>query len=265
MANLSDTRTALRGAIRGLDVAAGAAAPVSAQLGSLVDGAAATLGSLDAARDGLGATLDRAPAADARRQRPTCTRCRRCSPTRRGWPAAYARAPHCSRGRLAAWPTRRRPAPRCCAARPGWARTSSSCCARWGRSRRTRRRAARSCGSRRSSPRSGRTLRFTNPVPDAVQLPRALDAQRLVHDLRGRRERHLVPLHPRRSRPTSSCSAPRRHRSCTRRRTATAPANECETGNEPLRARPAHRPPGRAAANHTELTAPPAGTPEGPR
>jgi virulence factor Mce-like protein len=63
MANLSDGRTALRGAIRGLDVAAGAAAPVSAQLGSLVDGAAATLGALDAAHDGLGATLDRAPAA----------------------------------------------------------------------------------------------------------------------------------------------------------------------------------------------------------
>jgi ABC-type transporter Mla subunit MlaD len=63
MANLSDGRTALRGAIRGLDAAASAAAPVSAQLGSLVDGAAATLGSLDGARDGLGATLDRAPAA----------------------------------------------------------------------------------------------------------------------------------------------------------------------------------------------------------
>jgi ABC-type transporter Mla subunit MlaD len=63
MANLSDGRTALRGAIRGLDAAASAAAPVSAQLGSLVDGGAATLGSLDGARDGLGATLDRAPAA----------------------------------------------------------------------------------------------------------------------------------------------------------------------------------------------------------
>jgi ABC-type transporter Mla subunit MlaD len=63
MANLSDGRTALRGAIRGLDAAASPAAPVSAQLGSLVDGAAATLGSLDGARDGLGATLDRAPAA----------------------------------------------------------------------------------------------------------------------------------------------------------------------------------------------------------
>jgi ABC-type transporter Mla subunit MlaD len=61
MANLSDDRTALRGAIRGLDTAATAAAPVSAQLGSLVDGAAATLGSLDAASGGLGATLDRAP------------------------------------------------------------------------------------------------------------------------------------------------------------------------------------------------------------
>jgi hypothetical protein len=35
---------------------------VSAELGSLADGAAATLGSLDAARDGLGATLDRSPA-----------------------------------------------------------------------------------------------------------------------------------------------------------------------------------------------------------
>src|SRR5439155_22867151 len=62
MANLGDPHTALRGAIRGLDEAAVAAAPVSAQLGSLADGAAATLGSLDAARDGLGATLDRAPA-----------------------------------------------------------------------------------------------------------------------------------------------------------------------------------------------------------
>jgi virulence factor Mce-like protein len=62
MANLSNPQTALRGAIAGLNEAAGAAAPVSAQLGSLVDGAAATLRSLDAARDGLGGTLDRAPA-----------------------------------------------------------------------------------------------------------------------------------------------------------------------------------------------------------
>jgi ABC-type transporter Mla subunit MlaD len=62
MANLGDPRTALRGAITGLNEAATAAAPVSAQLGSLVDGAAATLGSLDSAQDGLGATLDRAPA-----------------------------------------------------------------------------------------------------------------------------------------------------------------------------------------------------------
>ncbi|WP_205695825.1 MlaD family protein [Conexibacter sp. SYSU D00693] len=58
-------RTDLRGWIRGLEAAAGAAAPVAAQLGSLTEGAAATLGSLDAERDALGATLDRAPQTEA--------------------------------------------------------------------------------------------------------------------------------------------------------------------------------------------------------
>ena len=37
------------------------------------------------------------------------------------------------------------------------------------------------------------TLEFLAPVPDPVQLPRALDAQHPEHDLRGRRVGHLVP------------------------------------------------------------------------
>ena len=88
----------------------GAAAPVSAQLGSLVDGAAATLGSLDAARDGLGGTLDRAPAtmrdatSDLHAMSPVLADAARLAIGLRPGADLLPRAPP------AGWPTPRRPA-----------------------------------------------------------------------------------------------------------------------------------------------------------
>ena len=124
MANLGDPRTALRGAIAGLDEAATAAAPVSAQLGSLVDGAAADAGlARQRARRARRHARPRARH-DQPGHRATCTRCRRCSPTPRGSPTACAPAPTCCRRPRAASPTSRRPARRCCAARRAWARIS---------------------------------------------------------------------------------------------------------------------------------------------
>jgi virulence factor Mce-like protein len=59
--NFADPRTDLDGFFRGLDSAAGAVAPVSAQLGGLFDGAATTLHAIARERDAFGRLIDQTP------------------------------------------------------------------------------------------------------------------------------------------------------------------------------------------------------------
>jgi virulence factor Mce-like protein len=61
MENVADPRTDLDGFFRGLDSAAGAVEPVSAQLGGLFDGAATTLHALARERDAFGRLIDETP------------------------------------------------------------------------------------------------------------------------------------------------------------------------------------------------------------
>ena len=124
--------------------------------------------------------------------------------------------------------------------------------------------ASTACGGRWS--RALPTLRYVVPVPDPLQLPRAVDAQRHLGGLGGRRVRQLVPHGAHRSSRTRCSHAPTAARpSCTstrpRRRGRTASARPATSAR-----RPASGSATRRAWNQgsTELTAPPPGTPRGP-
>jgi virulence factor Mce-like protein len=64
MRNLASPQTDLDGLLRGLDSAAGAAAPVAAQLGGLFDGAATTLHAIARVDASFGSVIDQAPATE---------------------------------------------------------------------------------------------------------------------------------------------------------------------------------------------------------
>ena len=207
-------------------------------------GADATLGALAAARGG--ARRRRSPsAADAGRpRRARCGGSRRCSPTARRCCATCGPARACCPAPRAGSPTsRRRGAPVLrraidlgpdledalhavgrLVAEPN----TGGAVARPDRGRRVarRRRCAPSTRSR------------------SLQLPRPVDAQRVVDDQRGRRARHVVPLHPDLPADRGRSRRPSPRPSCTSRRTAASTAS----------ARPA-----------TSRTAgPPIGNPDGP-
>ena len=263
MANLSDSRTALRGAIRGLDVAAGAAAPVSAQLGSLVDGAAATLGSLDAAREGLGATLDRAPAAmrdataDLHAMSPVLADAARLAS---GLRPGTALLPRAARG-LA-----------------DTAQTGAPVLRRATRLGPDLEQLLRALGTLSKDPATssavvrltkvvaslGPTLRFSNPFQTQCNYlglwTRNASSTISEGDENGTWFR-FIPVFQTDEFMQRATPAPQLHATPY----GNATANECEAGNEPyLPGRQIGHPAG-LQPDHTELTAPPAGTPEGPR
>jgi virulence factor Mce-like protein len=263
MANLGDSRTALRGAIRGLDLAAGATAPVSAQLGSLVDGAAATLGSLDAARDGLGATLDRAPAAmrdatsDLHAMSPVLADAARLAS---GLRPGTALLPRAARG-LA-----------------DTAQTGAPVLRRATRLGPDLEQLLRALGTLSKDPATssavvgltkvvaslGPTLRFTNPFQTQCNYlglwTRNASSTISEGDENGTWFR-FIPVFQTDEFVQRATPAPQLHATPY----GNATANECETGNEPYLPGQQIGHPAGLQPNHTELTAPPAGTPEGPK
>ena len=263
MANLSDADTALRGAIRGLDQAAGAAAPVSSQLGSLVDGAAATLGSLDAARDGLGATLDRAPAAmrdataDLHAMSPVLADAARLAS---GLRPGTALLPRAARG-LA-----------------DTAQTGAPVLRRATRLGPDLEQLLNALGTLSKDPATssavvrltkvvaslGPTLRFTNPFQTQCNYlglwTRNASSTISEGDENGTWFR-FIPVFQTDEFMQRATPAPQLHATPY----GNATANECETGNEPYLPGQHIGHPAGLQPNHTELTAPPPGTPEGPQ
>ena len=263
MANLGDRRTALRGAIRGLDAAATAAAPVSAQLGSLADGAAATLGSLDAAQDGLGATLDRAP----RTMRDATVDLHAMSPVL----ADAARLAVGLRPGADLLP----PATRGLA---DTAQTGAPVLRRATRLGPDLEDLLRAVGALARDPATrgsvtrltkvvaslGPTLRFVNPFQTQCNYlglwTRNASSTISEGDENGTWFR-FIPVSQTDEFVQRATPAPQLHATPY----GNATANECETGNEPyLPGQRIGHPPG-LQPNHTQLTAPPPGTPEGPR
>jgi ABC-type transporter Mla subunit MlaD len=263
MTNLSDDRTALRGAIRGLDTAATAAAPVSAQLGSLVDGADATLGSLDAASGGLGATLDRAPdamrdaTADLHAMSPVLADAARLAVGLR--PGADL-LPRAARG-LA-----------------DTAQTGAPVLRRATRLGPDLEDLLRALGALSKDPATsssvtrltkvvdslGPTLRFVNPFQTQCNYlglwTRNASSTISEGDENGNWFR-FIPVAQTDEFLQRATPAPQLHATPY----GNATANECETGNEPYLPGQHIGHPAGLQPNHTELTAPPSGTPEGPR
>jgi ABC-type transporter Mla subunit MlaD len=263
MTNLADRRTALRGAIRGLDAAATAAAPVSVQLGSLAEGAAITLGSLDAASDGLGATLDRAPAAmrdataDLHAMSPVLADAARLAVGLR--PGADL-LPRATRG-LA-----------------DTAQTGAPVLRRATRLGPDLEDLLNALGALSKDPSTsgavtrltkvvtslGPTLRFTNPFQTQCNYlglwTRNASSTISEGDENGTWFR-FIPVLQTDEFLQRSTPAPQMHATPY----GNATANECETGNEPYTPGRHIGHPDGLQPNHTELTAPPPGTPEGPR
>ena len=234
------------------------------QLGSLAEGAATTLGSLDAARDGLGATLDRAPAAmrdataDLHAMSPVLADAARLAVGLR--PGADL-LPRATRG-LA-----------------DTAQTGAPVLRRATRLGPDLEDLLNALGALSKDPSTsgavtrltkvvaslGPTLRFINPFQTQCNYLGLWTRNASLDDLRRRRERHVVPLHPglpdRRvpaalhARAADARDAVRQRRRRTSARPATSPT--CPASTSATR-------PG-CSPNHTELTAPPPGTPEGPR
>ena len=263
MTNLADRRTALRGAIRGLDAAATAAAPVSVQLGSLAEGAAATLGSLDAASDGLGTTLDRAPAtmrdatADLHAMSPVLADAARLAVGLR--PGADL-LPRATRGLADTAQTGAPVLRRATRLGPDLEDLLNAL-------------GALSKDSSTSGAVTrltkvvtslGPTLRFTNPFQTQCNYlglwTRNASSTISEGDENGTWFR-FIPVLQTDEFLQRSTPAPQMHATPY----GNATANECETGNEPYTPGQHIGHPDGLQPNHTELTAPPPGTPEGPR
>jgi ABC-type transporter Mla subunit MlaD len=263
MTNLSDPRTALTGAIAGLNEAAGAAAPVSAQLGSLIDGAATTLGSLDAASKGLGGTLDRAPAlmtqatSDLRAMSPVLADAARLA---NGLRPGADLLPAASRN-LA-----------------NVAQTGAPVLRRATRLGPDLEDLLKSLGALAKDPSTsvsvrkltqvvaslGPTLRFVNPFQTQCNYlglwTRNASSTISEGDENGTWFR-FIPVLQTDEFLQRATPAPQLHATPY----GNANADECETGNEPYLPGQHIGHPDGLQPNHTQLTAPPAGTPEGPR
>jgi ABC-type transporter Mla subunit MlaD len=263
MTNLGDARTALRGAIRGLDAAAQAAAPVSGQLGSLVDGAAATLGSLDAARGGLGATLDRAPAAmrdataDLRAMSPVLADAARLAS---GLRPGAALLPRAARGLADTAQTGARVLRRATRLGPDLEAL------------------LRAVGTLARDPATGGAVRrLTAVVASLSPTLRFIDPFQTQCNYLGLWTRNasstisegdengtwfrFIPILQTDEFLQRSAPAPQLHATPY----GNATPNECETGNEPYLPGRQIGHPASLQPNRTELTAPPPGTPEGPQ
>jgi virulence factor Mce-like protein len=263
MANLSDRRSDLRGAIRGLDVAATAVAPVSAQLGSLVDGAASTLGSLDAARSGLAATLDRAPrvvgeaTSDLHAMSPVLADAARLA---KGLRPGAALLPRAAAGLSATAETGTPVLRRATKLGPDLEDTLRAAGA-------LAKEPATSGALRRLTSvvaSLGPTLTFANPFQTNCNYlglwTRNASSTISEGDENGTWFR-FMPVFQTDEFVQRATPAPNLHATPY----GTATDSECETGNEPYRpGQVIGHPEGRQPA-HTELTSPPAGTPEGPR
>ena len=263
MANLANPATALRGAIAGLDEAASAVEPVSVQLGSLVDGAAATLGSLDAARDGLGGTLDRAPATisqatgDLQAMSPVLAD---AASLARGLRPGADLLPRATRGLADVAQTGAPVLRRSARLGPDLADT------------------LRAVGALARDPSTSvsvgeltrvvgsldPTLRFVNPFQTQCNYlgvwTRNASSTISEGDENGTWFR-FIPIFQTDEFLQRATPAPQLHATPY----GNANAGECETGNEPYLPGQQIGHPAGLQADHTQLTAPPAGTPEGPR
>jgi hypothetical protein len=233
------------------------------QLGSLAEGAAITLGSLDAASDGLGATLDRAPAA----MRDATADLHAMSPV-------LADAARLAVGL--------RPGadllPRATRSLAGTARTGAPVLRRATRLGPDLEDLLNALGALSKDPSTsgavtrltkvvaslGPTLRFTNPFQTQCNYlglwTRNASSTISEGDENGTWFR-FIPVLQTDEFLQRSTPAPQMHATPY----GNATANECETGNEPYAPGQHIGHPDGLQPNHTELTAPPPGTPEGPR